>query len=89
MAQMFLNKLAGEHFDGESAGLTELQVTHEEIMKEVRKVRDAIKEKLTAWISETETETETETKIPPFKFGMYLLLLHPFLVFWWLVHSHD
>jgi arsenate reductase len=45
---------------------SELQGTHEEKMKEVRKIRDAIKERLLAWIA----ETETEIKIPPFKFGL-------------------
>jgi arsenate reductase len=44
----------------------ELQGNYEEKMKEIRKIRDAIKEKLTAWIS----EPETEAKIPAFKFGM-------------------
>ena len=47
----------------------QLQGTHEEKMKEVRKIRDAIKEKLQAWISAPEEGRSTIANIPPFKFG--------------------
>ncbi|MGO9612447.1 MAG: arsenate reductase ArsC [Dissulfurispiraceae bacterium] len=48
----------------------QLQGTHEEKMKEVRKIRDAIKEKLQAWISAPEEGRSTIANIPPFKFGI-------------------
>ena len=48
----------------------QLRGTHEEKMKEVRKIRDSIKEKLKAWISETEEDLGTGVKIPPFKIGI-------------------
>jgi len=48
----------------------QLQGTHEEKMKEIRKIRDSIKEKLKAWISETEGDPGTASNIPPFKFGI-------------------
>jgi arsenate reductase len=46
----------------------QLQGTQEEKMKEVRKIRDAIKEKLEVWISETREDPSTGANIPPFKF---------------------
>jgi len=48
----------------------QLQGTHEEKMKEVRKIRDAIKERLDSWISEVKDERDTDINIPPFKIGM-------------------
>jgi len=48
----------------------QLQGTHEEKMKEVRKIRDAIKEQLQAWISAPEEDRGTIANLPPFKFGM-------------------
>jgi len=48
----------------------ELQGSHEEKMKEVRTIRDAIKEKLKAWISETEENHGSEAKVQPVKFGV-------------------
>jgi arsenate reductase len=47
-----------------------LQGTHEEKMKEIRKIRDSIKEKLKVWISETEEDPSTGANIPPVKFGI-------------------
>ena len=47
-----------------------LQGTHDEKMKEIRKIRDSIKEKLISWISETEEDLSTGVKIPPFKIGI-------------------
>ena len=46
----------------------QLQGTHEEIMTEVRKIRDAIKAKIESWISDKEVSTWAE--IPPFKVGL-------------------
>jgi arsenate reductase (thioredoxin) len=48
----------------------ELQGTHEEKMKEVRRIRDAIKEKLRVWISEIEEGRGTNANVPPIKFGV-------------------
>jgi arsenate reductase len=48
----------------------QLQGTHEEKMKEIRRIRDSIKEKLISWISETEKDLGTGVKIPPFKIGI-------------------
>jgi arsenate reductase len=48
----------------------QLPGTHEEKMKEVRKIRDAIKERLDSWISEVKDERDTDINIPPFKIGM-------------------
>ena len=48
----------------------QLQGTHDEKMKEVRKIRDAIKEKLQAWISAPEEDRGIGANIPPFKVGM-------------------
>jgi arsenate reductase len=45
-----------------------LQGNHEEKMKTVREIRDAIKEKLENWISRTKEDTGTGANIPPFKF---------------------
>ena len=47
-----------------------LQGTHEEKMKQVRKIRDAIKERLIAWIAEAEEDTASQADIPPVKFGV-------------------
>ncbi|HUO77904.1 MAG TPA: arsenate reductase ArsC [Thermodesulfovibrionales bacterium] len=48
----------------------QLQGTHDEKMKEVRKIRDSIKEKIEWWISETKAGKDPEIEIPPFKFGV-------------------
>jgi arsenate reductase len=47
-----------------------VQGTHEEKMKEIRKIRDSIKEKLQAWISETKEAPGTGANIPPVRFGI-------------------
>jgi len=48
---------------------SQLQGTHEEKMVEVRKIREAIKAKIEAWISNKE-ETGEGVNIPPFKVGL-------------------
>jgi arsenate reductase len=48
----------------------QLQGTHEEKMKEIRKIRDSIKEKLQAWISETKEAPGAGANIPSVKFGI-------------------
>ena len=49
---------------------SQLQGTHDEKMREVRKIRDSIKEKIESWISETRTVENPGSEIPPPKFGM-------------------
>jgi arsenate reductase len=48
----------------------QLQGAYEEKMKEVRKIRDAIKEKLQKWISTPDEDRGTVSNIPPFKVGI-------------------
>jgi arsenate reductase len=45
-----------------------LQGHHDEKMKAVREIRDAIREKIEAWISETKEDFLAGPNIPPFKF---------------------
>lgn len=47
---------------------TQLQGSHEEKLAEVRKIRDAIRGKIEAWISEIKEDSGTGPNIPPFKF---------------------
>ena len=49
----------------------QLQGTHDEKMKEIRKIRDSIKEKIESWISEIAAGKDSEIEIPPLKFGMF------------------
>ena len=46
----------------------QLQGTRDEKMKEVRKIRDAIKAKIESWIADAKTGEEPQMEIPPFKF---------------------
>jgi arsenate reductase len=48
----------------------QLQGTHDEKMKEVRKIRDSIKERIESWISETKEGKDPEIEIPSPKFGV-------------------
>lgn len=47
----------------------QVQGTHEEKMKEVRKIRDAIKEKLETWIAEIKDDSYPRVDVPPFSIG--------------------
>jgi len=58
-----------QHINWSFPDPAQLQGTHEEKMKEVRKIRDAIKAKIESWISDKE-ELGTGVKIPPFKVGL-------------------
>jgi arsenate reductase len=56
-----------EYFNWSFPDPAQLQGTHEDKMREVRKIRDAIKEKLVAWIADTKEDRGTGANIPPFK----------------------
>ena len=59
-----------QHLNWSFPDPAQLQGTHEEKRKEVRKIRDAIKEKLESWIIEVEENRVPKTNIPPFKIGL-------------------
>ncbi|HMK56049.1 MAG TPA: arsenate reductase ArsC [Dissulfurispiraceae bacterium] len=49
----------------------QLQGTHEEKIKEVRRIREAIKEKIQSWIEEVDKDRGEGADIPPFKIDRY------------------
>jgi arsenate reductase (thioredoxin) len=59
-----------QHLNWSFPDPAQLQGTHEEKIKEIRKIRDAIKTKLESWIAEVEEGRDPESNIPPFKIGM-------------------